>query len=171
MRTYNCLLIFCKSNTCKDDSAHSPFLRTPYHTLRSFNYLMQDAGIMLGHHLKEAPAFICWDGSYASREERGLCECHEASGCSLQRHTYQCLFLLLSFPVSFSFWLPFFPVQLLCFSPFLWRYAGLRRSQATGRVDGSTWGETTIVTLHFTAYCSQVYTPGTCCTMSSLCVL
>lgn len=32
-------------------------------SLRSFNYLMQDARIMLGHHLKESQTFICWDGS------------------------------------------------------------------------------------------------------------
>lgn len=42
-----------------------------------------------------------------------------------------------------------------------------RRGKATGRVDRSTWGETTTVTSHFTACCSQLYTPGTWCTVSS----
>lgn len=44
----------------------------PFHTLRSFNYLMQNAGIMPGHLLKGAPAFICWDGSPVRREEKGF---------------------------------------------------------------------------------------------------
>lgn len=98
-----------------------PFhLQALYHTLRSFNYLMQDAEIMPGRHLKEAPAFICWDGSSARREERGLPECHEACWCSLQRRS--CLFLpfCLRLSVSFPFWLPFFNALFITF--LLWRY-------------------------------------------------
>lgn len=46
----------CK--TCKGESAQTSPSSNPRHTLRTFNYLMQDAGIMLGRHLKAAPAFI-----------------------------------------------------------------------------------------------------------------
>lgn len=59
-----------ESQTCKDDSAQTSTSSIPRHTLRSFNYLMQDAGIMLGRHLKGAPAFIYWDGSSVRRKEK-----------------------------------------------------------------------------------------------------
>lgn len=58
----------CK--TCKGESAQTSPSSNPRHTLRSFNYLMQDAGIMLGRHLKAAPAFIYWDGSSVRRKEK-----------------------------------------------------------------------------------------------------
>lgn len=51
--------IFFKFRTCMDESTQA----SSSHSLRSFNYLMQDAGIMLGHHLKESRAFIYRDGS------------------------------------------------------------------------------------------------------------
>lgn len=53
------------------------------------------------------------------------------------------------------------------FSPLFCGGVAPRRAKATGRVDRSTWGETTTVTSHFTACCSQLYTPGTWCTVSS----
>lgn len=56
------------------------------------------------------------------------------------------------------------------FLPFRGGMKAPRRPQVTGRVDRSTWGEATTVISHFSACCSQVYTPGTCCTVSSLCV-
>lgn len=74
------LVIFniCRTNSyvysfppgSKDDSAQTSTSSIPRHTLRSFNYLMQDAGIMLGRHLKGAPAFIHWDGSSVRRKEK-----------------------------------------------------------------------------------------------------
>lgn len=147
------------------------FLQAPYHTLSSFNYLMQDAGIMPGCHLKGASAFICWDGSSMLKKERGFPEYHEACWCSLQRRTYLCFFLPLCLWlwVSFSLWLPFFN-PLHSFFSFCGGMLAPRRSQATGRVDRSTWGETSTVTSHFAACCSQAYTPGTWCTVSSVCV-
>lgn len=150
-----------------------PFLQAPHHTLRSFNYLMQDAGIMLGRHLKEVPAFIYWDGSSVRREERGLLECHEACLWFLQRHTYPCLFLPLSLAFSFFLFLAAclqYTLHHHIFLPFRGGMKAPRRPKVTGRVDRSTWGEATTVISHFSACCSQVYTPGTCCTVSSLCV-
>lgn len=132
---------------------------------------MQDAGIMLGRHLKEGPAFIYWDGSSVRREERGLPECHEACLWFLQRHTYPCLFL----PLSFSFFLSL-AACLQCtlhhkiFLHFQGRTKAPRTPQVTVRVDRSTWGETTTVISHFSTCCSQVYPRGDCCTVSFLCV-
>lgn len=153
MRTYSSVFSFSASpKLARMAQPKPPFLQATYHTLRSFNYLMQDAGIMLGRHLKEAPAFICWDGSSVRREERGLPECHEACWCSLQRCTYLCVFLPLS--LAFSFF--FFSCCLLqttldrcVFLPFCEGMLALRRAQDTGRVDRSTWGEITTVISHF----------------------
>lgn len=70
----------------------------PRRTLRSFNYLMQDAGIMLGRHLKAAPAFIYWDGaSVRWREEKVCFEWCGACLWFLQRRTRPQLPLSLSF--------------------------------------------------------------------------
>lgn len=149
-----------------------PFLQAPYHTLSTFNYLMQDAGIMPGRHLKGASAFICWDGFSMVEKERGLPEYHEACWCSLQRRTYLCFFL----PLCLWLWVSFFLSGYLSsiHSQFFLSFCGgmlaPKRSQATGRVDRSTWGETSTVTSHFATCCSQACTPGTWCTVSSVCV-
>lgn len=79
--------------------------------------------------------------------------------------------LSVSLSLAFSFF-PFLAAFLqLALHVFVLHCRGmlvLRRSGATGRIDRSTWGETT--TSHFTTCCSQVYTLGTCCTVSYLCV-
>lgn len=162
--------MFFKSKTCGDDSARTSLSPSPKHSLRSFNYLMQDAGIMLGRHLKECPAFIYWDGSSVRREERGLPECHEACLWFLQRHTYPCLFSL-----AFSFFLSL-SACLQCtlhhkiFLHFRGGTKAPRTPQVPVRVDRSTWGGggTTTVISHFSTCCSQVHTRGNCCTVSFL---
>lgn len=129
---------------------------SPHRTLRSFNYLMQDVGIIQGRHLKEAPAFIYWDGSCVRREERGLLEYHEAWWCSLQRHTCLCLFLPLSL-TCVSFFLAV-SVQLTFFVE---AWSSPRRPEVTDRVGRSTRGKATTVISHFSTCCPQVYAPGT----------
>lgn len=123
--------MFFKSKTSRDDSARTSLSPSPKHSLRSFNYLMQDAGIMLGRHLKECPAFIYWDGSSVRREERGLPECHEACLWFLQRHTYPCLFLWLS--VSLPVCLSSIHSSSQDFSPFSRGYEGPKETASHGQ--------------------------------------
>lgn len=139
---------FCKSKTCEDDSAQTLLLPIPHHTLRSFNYLMQDAGIMLGHHLKEAPAFICWDGSSMWREDRGLLEYHEHV-ILFKGH----LSMSLS-PSVFILFLAASPQSTLhchVFFLFLWRYAGPKElsSQRQSWQVNLRWNHNS----NFTFYC------------------
>lgn len=169
MTAYSSVLSFTAGpKLARMTQSRPSLLWAPYHTLRAFNYLMQDAGIMLGRHLKEAPPFICRDGSSARREKGGLPEYHEACWCSLQRRTYLCLFLSLAFSF-FYFLAAFLQLALHVYVPLCRGMLVLRRSGATGRIDRSTWGETTALTSHFTTCCSQVYTLGTCCTVPYLC--
>lgn len=71
MRTGSSLLIVCKSKTCMNDSAHCPPFSEPPTILSGLSITWcRMLGIMPGCHLKEAPAFICWDGSSVRREEK-----------------------------------------------------------------------------------------------------
>lgn len=83
-----------------------PFLQAPTILLGSFNYLMQDAGIMLGHHLKEADAFIYWDASCVRSE---VCLSAMKPADVLFKATFICLFLPLSLVLFF-----FLSVSLQC---------------------------------------------------------
>lgn len=163
-----------KSKTCKDDSAQTSTSSIPRHTLRSFNYLMQDAGIMLGRHLKGASAFIYWDGSSVRRKEKRSAwlaqrlfmvssKVHLSMSSSSSVFAFQFL-SLFGLPGSSALCIPTF------FPPLLHRggiRGPFRRPRVTGRVGRSTWGEATTVISHFSACCSQVYASGTCCTASS----
>ena len=84
-----------------------PLTHAPYHALRSFNYLMQDAGIMPRRHLKEAPAFIYWDSS-SVRTERRFTWVPCSQRCTHPSHSPLCL------SVPFSFWLSYSHFLSLC---------------------------------------------------------
>ena len=92
---------------------------------------------------------------------------------SSKAHLSVSLSLSLSLSLAFRFF-PFLAAFLqLALHVYVLHCRGmlvLRRSGATGRIDRSTWGETTALTSHFTTCCSQVYTLGTCCTVSYPCV-
>lgn len=125
-----------ESKTCKDDSAQKSTSSIPRHTLRSFNYLMQDAGIMLGRHLKGAPAFIYWDGSSVRRKEkrsawvaRRLFMVSSKAHLSVSPSSSVFAFLFLAAPalVHSAFTHFFFPA-----SP-PWRYKGAPKETSSHR--------------------------------------
>lgn len=144
---------------------HPPYLLpwAPYHTLRSFNYLMQDVGIRPGRHLKGALSFIWWDAS-SMRTEKRFAWVPQTCWCPLQRCVHASVFF---FPFSFFPFLAAFLHTILCnnFSTCRWGYAAPRRYQATSRDGRLTWAETTMTTSLVTASGSKICTPGIVCTV------
>lgn len=118
---------------------------------------MQDAGIMLGRHLKAAPAFIYWDGSSVRRKEkRSARVAPSLFMVSSKAHSSTTpSFSVFGIKVLCLFWQPRFALSIVE----VWRPSG--GLGVTGRVDRSTWRETTTVISHFSTCCSQVQASGT----------
>lgn len=159
--------IFFKFRTCNDESAQ----RSSSHSLRSFNYLMQDAGIMLGHHLKESWAFIYRDGSgVGGRREVCLSAMKPADvffkGTLISVSFFLCLWFLVLFLVACVGG----AVPNIIFFPFWGAIKAQRRARVTDMVGRSTWRKVPTAISHFSTCCSQDFTLGTSCIGLPCCI-
>lgn len=159
--------IFFKFRISNNESAQ----RSSSHSLRSFNYLMQDAGIMLGHHLKESWAFIYRDGSgVGGKREVCLSAMKPADvffkGTLICVSFFLCLWFLLLFLVACVGG----AVPNIIFFPSWGAIKAQRRARVADMVDRSTWGKVPTAISHFSTCCSQDFTLGTCCIALTCCV-
>lgn len=125
---------------------------------------MQDAGIMLGHHLKESWAFIYRDGSgVGGRKEVYLRAMKPADvffkGTLICVSFFLCLWFLVHFLVACVGG----TVPNIIFFPFWGAIKAQRRARVGDMVGRSTWGKVPTAISHFSTCCSQDFTFGSYC--------